>query len=112
MIWDKLYIMQRERCDWPDVLNLLWACGPDLKWEYLLDRIGEDTPLIAGALGVFRWLAPKRARKLPGWLWQRLGLEPVPAQSSGGRPYHKRRVDLLDRRPWFVPDRVELEPAA
>src|SRR6185369_2812950 len=24
---DKLYIMQRDRCDWPDVMNLLYFAG-------------------------------------------------------------------------------------
>src|SRR6185437_3416515 len=42
MLWDKLYIMQRERCDWGDVLNLMYAAGPSVDWEMLLGRIGED----------------------------------------------------------------------
>ena len=31
MLWDKLYIMQRDRCDWPDVLNLLYAAGREVR---------------------------------------------------------------------------------
>lgn len=113
MIWDKCYIMQRDRCDWPDVLNLLYAAGPDLQWKMLLDRIGDDLPLIAGALSVFRWIAPGRAAELPEWLWERVGLGPAEPRSAGAREYEKRRVDLLDRRPWFAPDKLEqLEPAA
>src|SRR5437868_3435806 len=27
MLWDKVYILQRDRCDWPDVLNLVYATG-------------------------------------------------------------------------------------
>src|SRR3954464_5165201 len=27
MLWDKLYIMQRDRCDWPDALNLIYSAG-------------------------------------------------------------------------------------
>src|SRR5262249_62213350 len=112
MLWDKLYIMQRERCDWPDVMNLLYATGARLDWERLLDRIGDDAPLLAGALSVFRWLAPEHARQLPPWLWERVGLGHEKALSSGRDGYDKRRVNLLDRRPWFGPERARLEPAA
>ncbi len=107
MLWDKLYIMQRERCDWPDVLNLLYSAGDSVDWEYLLFRIGEDTPLMAGVLSVFRWLAPGRARELPPWIWERVGLPP--ALDGMPPPIEKRRVDLLDRRPWFGPDRVSAQ---
>jgi len=111
LLWDKLYIMQRDRCDWPDVLNLLYAAGPDVEWDYLLERIGGDTPLLAGALSVFRWLAPGHAEQFPDWLWERVGLAPL-AVTADQDDYDKRRVELLDRRPWFVPERVRLEPAA
>jgi len=107
MIWDKLYIMQRDRCDWPDVLNLLYSVGPEIRWESVLQRIGDDLPLLAGALSVFGWAAPGRARELPGWLWGKLGLPAPVAEPS----IDQRRVSLLDRRPWFGPDR-KLQDAA
>ena len=110
MLWDKLYIMQRERCDWPDVLNLLYATGADLNWELRLGRIGDDAPLLAGVLSVYRWAAPGRAAQLPSWIWQRVGLPP--SRSAGPDDFNQRRVALLDRRLWFVPERVKLEPAA
>ena len=109
MLWDKLYIMQRDRCDWPDVLNLLHWAGLDLDWEYLLCRIGDDCPLLAGALSVFRWISPGKARALPGWLWGRLG---IAAPEGPGPDTVERRVKLLDTRPWYGPDRAKLQPAA
>jgi hypothetical protein len=113
MLWDKLYIVQRERCDWQDVFNLLYAAGEEVDWELLLRRIGEDTPLMAGALSVFRWLAPERAQRLPSWIWRRVGLGAAAATSAPGPDdFNKRRIDLLDRRTWFAPERARLEPAA
>jgi hypothetical protein len=112
LLWDKLYIVQRERCDWPDIMNLLYAAGAAIDWERLLGRIGDDAPLLAGILSVFRWLAPERARQLPHWLWGRVGLEAGRAASPDAGDYNPRRARLLDRRPWFVPERVQLEPAA
>lgn len=107
MLWDKLYIMQRDRCDWPDVLNLLYATGAEIDWRHLLERIGQDTPLLAGALAVFRWIAPGGARGLPGWLWERVGLPPgAEAEPPEEEPeIDARRASLLDTRPWFGPER-------
>src|SRR5215472_13988736 len=94
MIWDKLYIMQRDRCDWPDVMNLLFYVGDRVDWNLLTARIGEDLPLLAGAFMVFRSLAPARAQALPDWLWDRLHLPPMP---RGALPeIDRRRVPLLD----------------
>lgn len=103
MLWDKLYILQRDRCDWPDVLNLLYNAGVDVDWEYLLCRIGEDLPLMAGALSVFRWISPDRAQALPPWIWQRLGLSPITPAATPD--IERTRAALLDRRPWYGPGR-------
>jgi hypothetical protein len=110
MLWDKLYIMQRDRCDWPDVLNLLYAAGSEIRWDYVVRRMGSDTALLAGILAVFAWIAPGRARELPEWLWPRLGIA-APAPRAVVE-IDKPHVDLLDRRPWFGPDRKKLQDAA
>ena len=110
MFWDKLYIMQRDRCDWPDVLNLLYFTGRDIDWEYILDRIGEDCPLVAGVLSVFRWISPAHAAALPDWIWRRVGL--TGSVHAGAPDLDERRVSLLDTRPWYGHDRQKLEPAA
>jgi len=110
MIWAKLYVLQRERCDWPDVLNLIYAAGPNLDWQHLLDRLGEDMPLLRGVLSVYTWLCPGRSEELPPWLWQRLN-------GPESRPGPSPKVDLarirrLDSRPWFAPVDAKDESAA
>jgi len=67
-------------------------------------------PLVAGALSVYRWLSPGRAAQLPEWIWERVGL--TRAADGIAPDVIKRRVDLLDTRPWFGPDRLKLMPAA
>lgn len=99
LIWTKLYVVQRDRCDWGDVFNLLDAQAPTLDWGHLLSRIGEDRPLLAGALAVFGWLAPERVAEIPAPVWSNLGLE-RPARERLDDP--SARVGLLDSRPWFT----------
>ena len=108
LVWAKLYVVQRERCDWPDVLNVLHARGPALDWDHLCRRLGEDLPLLRGALALYGWLCPERAAALPPGLWREIGVPPpAPGPAAGGR----RRVDLLDSRPWLFPPPLQEEDA-
>lgn len=86
LLWAKLFVVQRERCDWPDLLNLLYYAGPDFDWERLRARLGANEPLFEALLGIFHWLCPDRLRSQPG----------------GGK-YRGDRVALLDSRDWFLP---------
>lgn len=100
MLFSKLYVVQRTRCDWPDLLNVLSARGPEMDWEHLLRRVGEDAPLLGALVHLFRWMCPERARDLPPWIWRRMGLyEPESGQDGDDR----HRVALLDSRDWFGP---------
>ena len=100
ILWDKLYIMQRERCDWPDVLNLLYAEGQKLDWERVLKRLEGDLPLLTGALAVFRWLSPAVAAKFPDWLWSAVHLDAH--QSNSGGEIVPERAAWLDTRRWYA----------
>ncbi len=98
LIWAKLYVLQRDRCDWPDILNLLAFAGASLDWERLLERVGDDLPVLRGVLSVFGWMAPGISETLPLWLWDRIGLRPPPA---GTQRIDRRHVNLLDMRNWL-----------
>lgn len=105
LIWNKLYILQRPRCDWTDVLNLLYITVETLDWERLLSKVDPDLHLLGGVLSVFVWMCPGRATLVPEFVWQRVGmLRPL---LNGDPDYIRHRVDLLDSRPWFLPS---LEP--
>ena len=101
MLWAKLYVLQRDRCDWPDVMNILYSAGPSMDWHHLLARVGEDRDLLRAAMTVFAWLCPGRSRELPRWLWIRLNLAVPPPDAPDIVP---RRADLLDGRRWLMPE--------
>jgi hypothetical protein len=99
LLWQKIYIVQRDRCDWPDVLNLIYALGPALDWAHLLRRMEDDWPLLGAVLSMYSWLCPARARELPRWLWERLR---VPGAVDEDAPnLDPVRVCWLDSRPWL-----------
>lgn len=98
-MWCKLYIMQRDHCDWTDLFNLLYVSEGQIDWEHLLQRLGEDAALLKAMLTVYGWLCPWEVLKLPAPLWERLDLpEPRPPAAS---PL-KARIRLLDSRCWFA----------
>lgn len=107
LLWIKLYILQRDRCDWPDALNLVYAAGPELDWKYVLARLGNDRPLLTGLLSTFAWLSPQRARELPEWLWRELGI--CQHAATEGPELSQAHANLLDSRPWFVPTIADVE---
>src|SRR5579884_2393653 len=44
--WSKLYMLIRDRTDWPDLLNILYAAGAEMDWEDFLNRVRVDCPLL------------------------------------------------------------------
>ena len=102
LIWSKLYVLQRDRTDWGDVLNLVAAQTDAIRWNHLLERLAGDAPLLTAVLSVFAWLEPKRARKIPAAVWDRLGLIPPPSENERSAD-SAARAALLDSRSWFRP---------
>lgn len=101
LIWNKLYILQRPRCDWTDILNLVYLNVESIDWDRMIKKLSPDAHLLGGAMSVFLWMCPGRARSVPSYVWEMLGMR-VPI--IGDEPdYIKHRVDLLDSRPWFIP---------
>jgi hypothetical protein len=96
-LWCKLYVLQKDRCDWTDLFNLVHARGQELDWKHVLWRLQEDEPLLKAMLTVYGWLCPEQASSLPAWLRTQLGL----ARWRFG-PHRRDHVRLLDSRHWFA----------
>jgi hypothetical protein len=98
LLWHKLYVLQRDRCDWPDVLNLLVATSDGLDWDWLLGRLGDDALLFKAVLMVFCWICPGRVRRIPERVRREFQL-PEPDEAVDCL---EERVRFLDSRPWLV----------
>jgi hypothetical protein len=103
VFWSKIHVVQRDRCDWPDLLNLLYTTGQHLDWTRVLQRMAGHERLLASIVSLFAWVSPARARLLPEWLWRRLHIEMPPA----GPTRCDEHIRLLDTRDWFT----DVDPA-
>lgn len=97
-IWSKLYVLQHDRCDWPEIFALLRAQGTQLDWPHLIERLGPDRRLFASVLDAFYWLAPEEALRFPDWLCAEMGIQHPRLEEQRSTA---DRARLLDSRPWF-----------
>jgi Nucleotidyl transferase of unknown function (DUF2204) len=65
MIWQKAYVMERERFDGADVAHLLASCGEQLSWKKLLRRFGPDWRVLLSHLTLFGFIYPAQQKVIP-----------------------------------------------
>jgi Nucleotidyl transferase of unknown function (DUF2204) len=65
LIWQKAYIMERERFDGADVAHLLKACGERLDWNRLVQRFGSDWRVLWSHLILFGFIFPSKRHLIP-----------------------------------------------
>jgi hypothetical protein len=98
LLWCKLYVIQRDRCDWTDIFNLVHEYGPHMDWPRLIRRVEEDVPLLRAMLAVYEWLCPTDIKMLPRSLLRHLS---AAERVMRPRPPTHDRIRLLDSRTWF-----------
>lgn len=97
LVWIKVFVINRHRCDWPDVMRIVQAQCQRLDWGRLLDLIGEHWLLLAGMIDVFDWQHPDSMGCIPDAIRSELA-----AKHQRYRYDHPGKVDrehLLD--PWL-----------
>ncbi len=65
IIWQKAFIMERERFDGADIAHLLRASAGQLDWPRLLERFGPDWPVLLSHLVLFGFIYPSRRSLIP-----------------------------------------------
>lgn len=58
LIWIKSFVVNRHRCDWPDIFKIVQAQCANIDWERLVNLLAQDVLLLAAIIDVFDWLHP------------------------------------------------------
>jgi hypothetical protein len=98
LVKTKMYVLQRDRSDWPDVLNIVHRYAKRMDWDHLLRIVGKDARLLGALLNTYAWLCQGQVDSIPEHAWKMTGL--VPPEKG---PCLEERAFALDTRDWFGP---------
>lgn len=72
LIWQKAYVMERERFDGADVAHLIRSCGAQIDWPRLVSRFAEDWRVLLSHLVLFGFIYPSKSPLVPPGVVQEL----------------------------------------
>jgi hypothetical protein len=72
IIWQKAFILERDRCDVADVAHLLRRHAATLDWNRLIDRFGLHAPVLFAQIVLFDFIFPGHRDSVPAWVRSRL----------------------------------------
>ena len=87
LAWVKVFVINRHRCDWPDIMRMIRAQCQNMNWARLLEMLGEHWLLLAALIDVFDWQHPASMDCIPGEI----------------------RRELAQRREHYRPSQVEVD---
>ena len=71
-IWQKSFIMERERYDGADIAHLLRSQAEQLDWHRLLRRFDGHWRVLMSYITLFGYIYPGERNKIPEWVQRRL----------------------------------------
>lgn len=72
IIWQKAFVMERERFDGADVLHVLRSCASKIDWKHLVARFENDWPVLLSHLVLFGYVYPRHRDAIPAEVMKEL----------------------------------------
>lgn len=72
LIWHRLFISERHRHDMSDIVHLILCVGDSLDWKRLVDRVGNNWPLLLSQVLMFAYVYPGYKSNIPAWVPEKL----------------------------------------
>src|SRR5512145_2809138 len=72
MIWQKAFIMERERYDGADVAHLIRTQSDAIDWKRLIGLFGDHWRVLLSHVILFEFIYPTERAKIPRWVKHRL----------------------------------------
>ena len=71
-LWQKSFVMERERFDGADIMHLLLHCADSIDWTRLLQRYDRYWPLLLTYLTMFTFIYPSERQRIPTQIFEEL----------------------------------------
>jgi hypothetical protein len=65
LLWQKAYVMERERYDGADIAHVLRSCAETLDWDRVLRRFDPQWQLLLSYLVLFGFIYPSERHRIP-----------------------------------------------
>jgi Nucleotidyl transferase of unknown function (DUF2204) len=101
LVWQKAFLMERERFDGGDVMHLLLRCGSSLDWDRLLARFGDNWRLLFSYLALFTFVYPGVRGPIPDRIYESLLDRAKTPEPAAGTPSVCRGT-LISRTQYLV----------
>jgi hypothetical protein len=72
IVWQKSFILERDRCDVADVAHLLRHRGNEVNWKRLLVRFGNHWRVLLAQIVLFDFIFPTHRDSVPAWVREQL----------------------------------------
>ena len=113
MIWSKVFILDRIKCDVNDVAHLILRQGERVDWKRLFSYMDMHWEVLLFHLLYFRYVYPSERNRIPQWLLKELlnrlhtqmTLPPPETRVCRGRIF-SRDDYLIDIKQWGFADLV------
>ena len=83
LLWQKAFIMERERFDGADIVHMLRARGSALDWGRVLGRFGQHWPLLYTYLLFFHFVYPSEIQSIPASVIDNLARRMAELRAAG-----------------------------
>ncbi len=67
-LWQKCFILERDRCDSADVAHLLRMCAERIDWKRLVRRFDKHWRVLYAHLMLFGFIYPTERALIPSWV--------------------------------------------
>jgi hypothetical protein len=71
-LWQKAFVMERERFDGADIMHLMRHCAEMIDWERTLARFDRYWPLLLTYMTMFSFVYPSERHRIPPTIFQGL----------------------------------------
>jgi hypothetical protein len=102
LIWNKAYVMERERFDGADVAHLFLARADSLDWSRLLQRFGPHWEILLTHLVLFGFIYPGDRTRIPNWVLRELTGKLLEADKSPAPIPNLCQGTLLSREQYLI----------
>jgi hypothetical protein len=72
LLWHRLFVSERHRSDMSDAVHLMFSRGPEMDWQRVLERVGNQWRLLFAQINLFDFAYPGHRSKVPRWVREEL----------------------------------------